>query len=200
MKVYLMGCYGLYEALYGLGLSYGVTSNISFTQFKARPRLHEKMMRRALIQAPLDGGHNKFLEHIQTWWMIKASRAYWSQFDTYRIGVSKQSESTMHTIKKRLLEPGDFHPDTEQSQIDTVNKLIQEKVSVEKIKVNLPEGFLQSREVNISFKSLINCYQQRKNHKLGEWQEFIRESIRFLPKRYKELLLMYSELEDTINK
>lgn len=197
MVVYLLSCHGLHAALYGLGKSYGVTSNVSFAQFCARTSLYEKMYERALKLAPKDMGHNKFLEHIQTWWEIKLTRDMWSEFDTYRIGVSKQSESTMHTITKRLLTSDDFHPDTEQSSIDTVNRLIQEKASIRKIKANLPEGFYQSREVLISFKSLINIYRQRQYHKLPEWQMFITEGFSQLPKRYQQLIQAYSKLNLT---
>ena len=33
----------------------------------------------------------------------------------------------------------------------------------------LPEGWLQTRTVTMSYENLINIYHQRKNHKLNEW-------------------------------
>ena len=47
-----------------------------------------------------DGGHNKFLESIMVWMDIRAPLKWWKQFDTYRIGVTKQGKSTMHSVMK----------------------------------------------------------------------------------------------------
>lgn len=190
MHISLMAYSGLSQALYGLGLSYGLTSNITYSQFCSlhNTELYDKLFARALKLAPKDLGHNKFLEHIQTWWDIRLTRYMWSEFDTYRVGVSKQSESTMHTIKKRPLTPKDFSPHTLQSQIDEVNHLIETKASIEKIKANLPEGFYQAREVNISLKSLINIYRQRQNHHLQEWHTLIEDGFKQLPPDYQKLV------------
>ena len=45
---------------------------------------------------------------------------------------------------------------------------------------NLPDGYLQTRLVNINAKSLRNVYFQRKDHKLSQWREFC-EWIKELP-------------------
>ena len=37
---------------------------------------------------------------------------------------------------------------------------------------NLPDGYLQTRMVNVNAKTLRNMYLQRKNHKLEEWRDF----------------------------
>ena len=194
MKIKLLGCYGLDEALYGLGKSYGVTSNMSFERFKAEDDVWEQMYTRAKKQAPLGGGHNKFLEHIITYWDIQATRKIWSHLDTYRVGVSKQSESTMHTIRKRLLTPEDFASKVTQSAIDNVNNLITNKADVEEIKDNLPEGFLQSREVLMSLNKLIDIYLQRKNHKLPEWQDFCNDTYQALPLSIRTFVITNSGL------
>lgn len=52
----------------------------------------QKAEKRAPLLAPKDGGHNKFLESIAVWIDVEASRAFWSEFDTYRVGTTKQSE------------------------------------------------------------------------------------------------------------
>jgi hypothetical protein len=131
----------------------------------------EKMPKVALKLAKMDGGHNKFLESIDVWLDIKAPRYWWSQFDTYRAGVTKQSESTMHTIMKRQLTEDDFSEYIPSENIDTLNGYIQAK-QFNLVKANLPEGFLQRRIVKLSYKNIRNIIQQRKNHRLLEWKFF----------------------------
>ncbi len=61
-------------------------------------------------------GHDKFLQSIPLIVDISWTRSMWQEFDTYRIGVSKQSESTMHTIIKDDFSLGDFELDPELSE------------------------------------------------------------------------------------
>ena len=103
----VIGEYGYEQSLMGLGLSFGLTADTSFEDLKAEARLCkdtklEKLAKVALKLAPKDGGHNKFLESMQVWIDINAPRYWWSEFDTYRSGVTKQSASTMHTLVKEM--------------------------------------------------------------------------------------------------
>ena len=94
MEIRIMKEAGYWEAIEGLSLSYN-TSEVR--AIRAAYRLCSK-----------DGGHNKFLESIQVWIDITAPRYWWQQFDTYRIGVTKQSESTMHTLMREPLTDENF--------------------------------------------------------------------------------------------
>ena len=158
MEVTVIKEAGYEEALYGLSLSYNSDIN--------------RMSRRAALLAPLDKGHNKYLESVSVWIKIKAPRYFWQQFDTYRVGITKQSESTMHTIMRGKLTTDNFTEDVAFSIIDLLNHYIESE-DFEKVKANLPEGFLQERLVCTNYKVLRNMYQQRKDHKLEEWKEFI---------------------------
>lgn len=195
MKAHLLSTHGLHEALFGLGKSYGVTSNVSFIQFRSRRLMYDKMYKRALSLAPLGKGHNKFLEHIETWWEIRGTREWWSHMDTYRVSISKQSESTMHTIKKRLLTPEDFNSLTDPRMIDIVNEKITDKKSTAEIKANLAEGFYQTRECKIPLNQLIHIYIQRYNHKLPDWKMFINLSFKQLPIDHQKFILTVPELQ-----
>ena len=120
----------------------------------------------------LDGGHNKFLEHIQTWLMVRAPRYWWQEADTFRLS-SKNSQSTMHTILKGPLTAGDFEcGDISASYLIELNQLIDEKELI-KLKRKIPEGFLQKRMWHVSFKTLRHIILQRKHHKLPHWHYFI---------------------------
>jgi prephenate dehydrogenase len=43
------------------------------------------------------------------------------------------------------------------------------------VKNNLPEGFLQRRIIKTDVKTLKYIIEQRKNHRLKEWQQFCKE-------------------------
>ncbi len=142
--------------------------------------------------AKMDGGHNKFLESMQVWLEINAPRYWWQEFDTYRVGVTKQSESTMHTLTDDDLDNGAvFEPGVNPVQIEYVRSLIGDYhrevlTKTEKlklflmIKANLPEGFMQCRVVNLNYKSLRNIYAQRRKHRLPHWQQFCDSLLREL--------------------
>jgi hypothetical protein len=118
MKTKILSVHGVDEALFGLGLSHGATSGMTFKEFTANPELYQRMLARAAKNAPLDGGHNKFLESIEVWLEIDAPRFLWQEIDTYRVGVTKQSDSTMHTlmgtegIAARLADSVELHDPT----------------------------------------------------------------------------------------
>ena len=153
---------GYEEAMLGISLSFN--SDVG------------RMSKRATQLAPLDRGHNKFLESICVWLDVDAPRYWWSQFDTYRIGVTKQSESTMHTLTKRQLTQDDFEIPINPIVLDVVNGYIRDGNLVE-AKAHLPEAFLQRRIICTNYKSLRAVVDQRGGHKLPEWQIFIQKLI-----------------------
>lgn len=157
MKVSILKEAGYEEACLGISLSYNSTP--------------ERAMEVAMKLAPKDGGHNKFLESMVVWIDVTAPRYFWQQFDTYRIGVTKQSESTMHTIMKRNLEMGDFAEGTQVGAVAIVNHH-RSKGDFDAVKKNLPESFMQRRIVCTNYKALRNIIMQRQGHKLQEWKDF----------------------------
>jgi len=123
-----------------------------------------------------DGGHNKFLESIVVWLDITAARYFWSQFSTYRIGISCQSESTMYSLMDRELTNDDFEYPIPDNILKRLNFYISKK-EFANLKNLLPEGFLQRRIVCVNYKCLRNIINQRHNHKLIEWQYFCGQII-----------------------
>ena len=159
---------GYEESAFGFSLSYNSTKD----------RAKELFPKFAFKQ----GGENKFLESIYIWLYIKAPRFWWQEFDTYRVGITKQSGSTMHTLTKSLLTQSNFEYRLPENTLITLNQLIEKYNETENtqskkallliIKNTLPEGFLQERVVCLNYKTLQNMYNQRKNHKLPQWQMF----------------------------
>ena len=122
-------------------------------------------------------GHNKFLETIVVWMDIDAPRYFWQQFDTYRIGVTKQSESTMHTMTARPLQQTDFEYPIPNAHLQHLNALIADE-QWQAVKRDLPESFLQRRIVCLNYMILQRMIRQRRSHRLEEWRTFIDEVLR----------------------
>jgi hypothetical protein len=183
MKVKIIKECGYEEALYGLSLSFKDRS-ISFEDWWTEERKN-KLHNLVKSQSKRDGGHNKFLESINMWIELEAPRGFWQEYDTYRVGITKQSDSTIHTIQNRPLTLDDFEHGTDQRLIDIFNDILKEETkdftekgmligdSLERVKWNLPEGFLQNRVVCLNYKTLRNMFVQRQKHKLNQWHIFI---------------------------
>jgi hypothetical protein len=168
MNVTILREAGYTEALLGLSLSYDQDpANM--------PAVADRLATR-------DDGHNKFLESIVVWLDITAPRYWWQETATYRVpqdgedgfqpsGITTQSASTMHTLLRRELTPGDFEYGCHSTILDLLNEGIQSHNLVW-VKAHLPEGFLQRRIVCTNYKALRHIVSQRANHKLREWRIF----------------------------
>ncbi len=160
MQVKVLYEAGHEQSLLGLSLSYEQSL--------------DKMEGVAEKLAQRDNGENKFLESIVVWLDVTAPRYWWQQFDTYRVGITKQSGSTMHTILKRILMQDDFERPLPLQTLARLNELVLSR-DFENLKNELPEGFLQRRIVCTNYKALRHIIQQREKHRLGAWQLFCHE-------------------------
>lgn len=157
MKIMVLREAGYNEAMLGLSLSH----NQSVERMpEVAARLYNK-----------DGGHNKFLESMMVWLDITAPRHFWQQFDTYRVGVTKQSESTEHTLLKREITQDDFDKPIGHVTLERLN-LLRTFHDMDGLKNELPEGFLQRRIVCVNYKSLRNIVAQRMFHRQLAWRQF----------------------------
>ena len=194
MKINIIEITGKTTALLGLGLSYGITSDLDILDFNhyTNDSIYAKCLNIANNLAHKQGGHNKFLESINISLDITAPRYWWSEFDTYRVGVTKQSESTIHTLGKRDLTADDFEHNLPFDILTIFNNIIDRYRCTENkkeketlfltLKNLLPEGYLQRRIVVLNAKTLQNIIAQRINHRLPEWKQFcytLRNSLPF---------------------
>lgn len=170
MDIRLVSYAGLHAALFGMGFSYGLTSNLKSWNEVDLDML-ERLLKVAKSLANKDGGHNCFLEQIVLYFDIKAPRYWWQQFDRYKIGTARLSESTMHTLGKRPLNRFDFENGEQipEEYFTFINKLDDSRIDM---KGFLLESFLQRRMCLVSMKALKNMYNQRRGHALPEWQKF----------------------------
>ena len=165
-----------------------------------------------LCKKLIKGGspHRKFLRQIFISMDITGPWYWWKQFEQYKIGVTTNSESSMHCIHKRDLTIDDFSTDHMiepvkkefMNIIDTLNQLrgiyedyennkeVMEKAGYEisprkewwySIIQLLPSSFNQTRTVTMSYENALNIIQWRSNHKLDEWRTFCDILIEELP-------------------
>ena len=154
--------------------------------------------------------HSKYLRMITVSFDMTAPLYFWKEFDTYRIGVVRNSCSTMHKIESRHLVIEDFSTEGLQSDdialmlvlIDRINKLITlyktsinnaEKLDIHRRIVKLlPDSFMQRATITTNYQVLRSIRNSdRKTHKLLEWKVDFMNFIDSLP--YSEELLLKEE-------
>ena len=141
--------------------------------------------------------HRKFMRMITVFTDITAPFYWWKEFDTYKVGTTANSCSTMHTIHKRDLTIDDFsHEHLSERSMDFLKHLVDEinrnrslytkgfkgvpgdcpyevkpydKDYWWQIIQLLPSSFNQKRTVLLNYEVLANIYRTRKGHKLDEW-------------------------------
>lgn len=139
--------------------------------------------------------HRKFLRQIFVSMDITAPLYWWKEFDTYKIGTTANSCSTMHTLLKYPItmyenfEIDDLDTDilssfttgdkpTIEIFIDFLENLRLKAIETKDMRYWkelvrwLPEGWLQKRTWTGNYEVLMNMYKQRKDHKLIEWHTF----------------------------
>jgi len=179
MKVQILSETGYKEALLGLSLSF-YDHNEPLENWWTLEKL-EKASRRAIALAHKGGGHNKFIASIGIYLYIQAPRCWWSEWDTYKVGVTANSSSTMHTLDKRYTIHEDYEEGTSRTSVDSFNYCLYEYKdpksphykNITRLKLNLPEGWLQERQVCMNYMSLQNIIRQRSGHRLKLWKVFI---------------------------
>lgn len=136
--------------------------------------------------------HCKFLRQIPVMMDITAPLYWWKQMDTYKVGTTTNSTSTMHTLMSAPLTAEDFSD--EDCSYDSLSRRMADSVRVNLNtligKYNrsedpeekehlfnaviqlLPEGYNQMRTWSGNYSVLRNIYAQRNQHKLREWRDF----------------------------
>lgn len=149
--------------------------------------------------------HRKFLRQIFVSVDITAPLYWWKEFDTYKVGTTANSTSTMHRIHSKDFSRDDFSTDhmTEGAlgALDNMISFLEEsriKFTETKDKKYwydiiqlLPSSYNQMRTVTLNYENLINMYYARRSHKLDEWHTFC-DWIRSLPYA-SELILIKEE-------
>lgn len=164
-----------------------------------------------LAQRLIAGGneHAKFLRQIAVWVDITAPLYFWSECDTYKVGTTANSTSTMHKLgykefREELFETRGYEgaSDLLQDRINRLNAIrnnwlqAKENGDTEEtnrlfrlMKAELPTSYLQTRTWSANYAVLRNMYFQRRNHRLSEWSVDFMIWMSDLP--YARELIMY---------
>lgn len=145
--------------------------------------------------------HRKFLRQIFVSVDITAPLYFWKEYDTYKVGTTANSCSTMHKIHAKEFTLDDFS--YEEMDIATISLLDSIVTRLNEIRVYynasssktawysmiqlLPSSYNQMRTCTMTYENLRNMYHARKNHKLEEWRAFC-EWVETLPYA-KELII-----------
>ena len=128
--------------------------------------------------------HRKFLRQIFVTVDITAPLYWWKEFDTYKVGTTANSTSTMHKIHAKEFSRDDFSCDRMDegglALLDTVIAYLEserqkfladknDKQAWHNMIQTLPSSYNQMRTVTLNYENLINMYYARRNHKLAEW-------------------------------
>ena len=167
-----------------------------------------------LIRAGSDEA--KFMRQIYVSVDITAPLYWWKEMDTYKIGTTANSTSTMHKLASRKIAIDDFSFDKELDNLilnnpkeyeypfeffEAIDDIILYCESLRKKYIEtkdkrywraliqlLPESYNQTRTWTANYAVLRNIYFARRNHKLDEWRDFCKwiESLPFA----KELICL----------
>lgn len=127
--------------------------------------------------------HRKFLRQIVVSADFDLPLYIWKELDTYKVGTTANSCSTMHTIHKKPFTMDMFSVESLSgldyevfdlliSRLEALRKEYLEsknKTTWRNIIQMLPSSFNQMRTVTLNYEVLLNIYNARKNHKLKEW-------------------------------
>ena len=137
--------------------------------------------------------NSKFLRMIHAQVCITAPLYWWKEMDTYKVGTTANSTSTMHRIANYPItmdcfEMDDFEDCKDDSNVYVSAIWVESITRLEKLRQTynatkdkrywkelirlLPESWLQTRMFDCDYATLRNIYCWRKNHKLTEWKQF----------------------------
>ena len=148
--------------------------------------------------------HRKFMRQIFVSVDITAPLYWWKEFDTYKVGTTANSTSTMHKLASTPITAECFEIDDYNAELDydgtklgdVIDKHIEflESMRVKYLETKdkaywkelirwLPSAWQQTRTVTMTYENLLAmCSKgQRRFHKLTEWSKSFIDWARTLP-------------------
>ena len=130
--------------------------------------------------------HRKYLRQIMVSMDITAPLYWWKEFDTYKVGTTDNSCSTMHKIHAKKFELDDFSHEhlikgtsviILNGLIDLMNQYRNQYLETKNKEYwwqmiqLLPSSYNQKRTITMNYENVFNMLLYRENHKLDEWNE-----------------------------
>lgn len=140
--------------------------------------------------------HRKYLRQIMVSMDITAPLYWWKEFDTYKVGVTRNSCSTMHKIHSKEFELDDFSHEqltaySEDCLLKTIAVLNIYRQDFLKDKSDkrmwwqmiqlLPSSYNQKATITCNYENIVNMLEYRSEHKLDEWRAFCETMVSELP-------------------
>lgn len=154
----------------------------------------------ALAQKLIKSGneHRKFMRQITVNIHVCASMCWFAEFDTYKVGCTRNSQSFWNTFKGEFTDD-DFVQPTWQylpgensrglpysaklAWMEIISKLnfIKELGCPKEIlRYLVPQGIKYSSMVTMTGETFLNILKQRQNHRLPEWHQFLLQSMELM--------------------
>ena len=153
--------------------------------------------------------HRKFLRMIHVQMDVIAPLYWWKEADTYKVGTTTNSCSTMHKIAAKEFTLDDFSHEhliddqddfeNENGQVysykdflyydvlDVLNTARRQYLETKDKKYwwqmiqLLPTSYNQRRTIDMNMETVLNILHQRRHHKLDEWIELCDTMLKQIP-------------------
>jgi hypothetical protein len=153
----------------------------------------DKELANKLISAGRE--HRKFMRQITIQMEFSASMAFLAEFDTYKIGCTRNSQSFWNTWKGEFTDDDfvqpvwEYYPkDGERALpwsarlswikiIESLNYLKDLGCPKEVLRYLVPQGINYNGIFTLTGETYLNMLKQRQNHRLPEWIEFLTQTI-----------------------
>lgn len=224
IKVENIEAFGLYGAMRGMRNPLNSWDKADTTVYQGHDKefvnigVNDLNLATRLIKAGTE--HRKFLRMIHVQMDVTAPLYWWKEADTYKVGTTANSCSTMHKIAAKEFTLDDFSHDhlfndavvyngyVSTSVLECIIGALNEFRNLyletkdkrywwQMIQL-LPSSYNQRRTWDMSMETLLSILHQRKNHKLDEWNEFRDICLEQVPylKEFYEVSLKETTNED----
>ncbi len=145
-----------------------------------------------LMRRLFKGGteHRKYARQIMVSMDITSHHTWWAEFDTYKIGVTRNSCSKMHRIHIKEFVSADFSTEgISECGGKTIDVFVSVLMELERLRLLfnethdkkywraiielLPMGYNLRATVTMNYENVFNIINQRDGHKVDEWNEFV---------------------------
>ena len=213
IKVENIETFGLYGAMRGMRNPLNSWDKADTTVYQGHDKefvnigVNDLNLATRLIKAGTE--HRKFLRMIHVQMDVTAPLYWWKEADTYKVGTTTNSCSTMHKIAAKEFTLDDFSHEhliddqddfeNENGQIssykdflyydvlDVLNTARRQYLETKDKKYwwqmiqLLPSSYNQRRTIDMNMETVLNILHQRSHHKLDEWIELCDTMLKQIP-------------------
>ena len=122
-------------------------------------------------------GHDNFLKGIVVQFNLTFSNKAWVEGERYHFLEFVSSQSTMHCISKMDIRNmcNKYVTETTIKEVERLKDMYLTTESKEdylRLLYNIPSGFELTARMTTNYQQLKTIYQQRRSHRLPDWQMF----------------------------